>query len=207
MKEKLLELVKWGLLGLVLLPAFSPAAEEDSLNMTGFKMQQEYERSDLLFGTEMSSLSSTNGNLTALGARLGLDYSLDSSWSINPNLALVYEVGGQMTYLYSGVNGMIRYNWFHSNLNPRKELYYNEKPVVLESNSKSSKLVTMFGVEQLFLNGSTNVFPAAGATFGIGYVDSVWGQWTELSLRYSALSANSIPVNVVYLNLSFLLGL
>jgi hypothetical protein len=198
------------LLFALLLGAKVFAANEEPADLfktSSFQSYEQYDRTDFLVGGEYVSLKNAASQLSGMGVRLGVDYALDPRWSINPNLALVYNADKFSTYLYSGINGLLGFNWKQNNMLPKKEISYAGKSIFSQTNSRAAKIITFVGIEQLFLNGSVNVYPAAGVTAGLKYVDSFWGTWTEFTLRGSSLTANNLPLTAMYLNVSFLFGL
>lgn len=185
---------------------FADAAESTSLH-GALTSRSDRASSDLIMGLEFPSLKVGTASLTGGGFRFGYDYALNDHWSVNPNLALVFAASKTQGYLYSGFNGILRYSLFGGARPKQEVLLKDNQPIVSQQVGRESRLFLGLGIEQLFLNGAQQVYPAAGPTAVVGYSFNFMKSWFEVSARLDLLSANSRSVTGGALNLSMLIGL
>lgn len=168
-------------------------------------LRTDVENGQLAFGLEAAQIEPATGPaLVGIGPRFGVDYDLGNGLSVNPAVSLVTSGTG---FIYSGVSGFLRYSIFGELSSIRQVLSSNGVAIVTRERERSNRLSVGIGLEQLFLNGSQNVYPAAGISASVAYSMQLYGRRFEVSGRYSMLNANLKNLNAVFIDFSMLLGL
>lgn len=168
-------------------------------------LKTKHGKAELAFGVEIAQIQPASGAvLVGLGPRFGVDYDFGNNFSFNPSVALV-TTGA--TFIYSGLNGSIRYT-INGSLSTRHQvLTSNGVPIITQTVSSANRLSIGLGIEQLFLNGSQSVYPASGISASVAYATRLLGQRVEINGRLSQLSANQRNLSAIYIDFSFLLGI
>jgi len=177
------------------------AAAEDPLVGGDLRLSysRELQRAHFTIGSEFVNLSSSTTSVLGVGPRAGFEYGLMDRWSIGSNVAFAFQANGKQGALfYSSVNGTLRYALsgtamkFTSIVSKKDgESVYVSKPMT------QRRATVLVGMDQLFLNGSTSIYPAVGATIGASYGFGLLNREAELEVRYSALTANDNPISMI----------
>ena len=177
------------------------AADEDPLVGGDLRLSysRELQRAHFTIGSEFVNLSSSTTSVLGVGPRAGFEYGLMDRWSIGSNVAFAFQANGKQGALfYSSVNGTLRYALsgtamkFTSIVSKKDgESVYVSKPMT------QRRATVLVGMDQLFLNGSTSIYPAVGATIGASYGFGLLNREAELEVRYSALTANDNPISMI----------
>lgn len=189
------------LIFLVLLSASITHAEGSSL--TGEELRLSYsretQRSHFTIGSEFVNLSSSTTSMLGVGPRAGFEYGLTDRLSMGSNVAFAFQASGkQGAFFYSSVNGTLRYAFRGSAMKFTSIVSKKDGEAVYVSKPFTQRRVTgLIGMDQLFLNGSTSIYPAVGATIGASYGFGLLNREAELEVRYSALTANDNPISMI----------
>ncbi|MBX3019920.1 MAG: hypothetical protein KF767_18680 [Bdellovibrionaceae bacterium] len=159
--------------------------------------------SSFLFGSELTQTSGTTGSLAGIGPRVGFEYAISEKLSLSTNITFALQATGKPgAYFYSGFTGAVRYALSGSNLMDRTEITDGQTTFVEYSRLKRERLQLVAGIEQLFLNGSNNIFPAIGFTaqgvYSFQMLDNDW----EFDGRMSQLLAGDRSFMLIGLGLS-----
>lgn len=159
--------------------------------------------SSFLFGSEITQTSSSGGSLAGIGPRVGFEYSITDRVSLSTNITFALQATGKPgAYFYSGFTGSLRYSLFGTNMMDRTEVTDGHTTFLEYSRLKRERLQLVAGIEQLFLNGSNNIFPAIGFTSQAIYSFQMLENDWELDGRMSQLIAGDRPFTLVGLGLS-----
>jgi len=176
-------------------------AQQNSANLEDLVINydQKFTRSQVSLGAETVNLSSSGASIMGLGSRAGFEYSLDDRFSLGANMMFCFQASGKPgAFFYSGLNGLIRYAFRGSSIKYSDSIKRRDGTLIYEVTPAARKRMTAFiGMEQLFLNGSTSIYPAVGPTAGGSYGFGLWGQSIEIDARYSMLTANDNPLSAL----------
>lgn len=206
------QIFKTALLALVLILGRSElcsqafAAGNEPQYPLDLSLHEQDSNSQFLIGVELTQLSVASTSFSGVGIRLGYEYGLNQNWSILPAVALVTEASGSQGFLYSSVEATVRYSIFGSLYKSKREILRAGVPIVSQTDERQNRLSLSAGLEQLFLNGASSVYPAAGPTIGVAYSFQVFRQWSEVSLRAADMTAGSRSVSAVFVGFSLLFG-
>lgn len=160
---------------------------------------RELSRAHFTIGSEVVSLSSDTTSVMGVGPRAGFEYALSERWSMGTNVAFSFQVTGkQGAFFFSSVNGTFRYALRGSAMKFTSIVSKKDGETVYFSKPFTQRRVTaLIGMDQLFLNGSTSIYPAVGATVGLSYGFGLLDREAELEVRYSSLTANDNPISMI----------
>ena len=185
--------------------SFAALADDSETPLTHrFDYREEKFKGEFSFGLEGAQIQSTGSSLTGIGPRIGVDYDLGANFSVNPSASVAMDGN---TIIYSGFNGYLRYSILGSLSGDHKVLTFDGKQSVDQSTPRSNRLSVGLGVEQLFLNGTQSVYPAAGFSATSAYSFKMFSSQFEVAARYSQMVANSKSFTGIFIDFSFLLGL
>lgn len=177
--------------------AQSSESETGDINLSFEKI---YHRGSFYLGSEIMNLSgSTGASVTGIGPRGGFEYGLTDTLSIGTNLVFAFQATGKAgAFFYSGITGMLRYSYSGSALKSTSVIRKRDGTLVYTSTPATKRRSTViFGLEQLFLNGVANIYPAVGATVGGSFAFGLFNRPMELDIRYSSLTANDNPLSMI----------
>lgn len=160
-------------------------------------------KSQLTIGLELAKVAIGSQSLSGGGLRFGYEYGISDKWSILPAVSLVFSAGGS-GYLYSSIEGSFRYSLTGSLKSTQREINNHGTPIISEKEAQTNRFSLSLGFEQLFLNGATTVYPAAGIAAGVAYSFQFLHHWSEVSLRDAQMSAGSKSSSAIFLDFSFL---
>ena len=189
------------LLGGILLLSSAALAEEE-LNTS---YQTESKHSEISIGGEFVTLQSASGSLSGLGPRFGFDFGLSDKWSIAANITFAFEATGKAgSFFYSGLRGVAEYSFIGESMKSVTSVnradgtaFYSAAPL------GNDRFAGFFGLEQLFLNGTTSIYPAAGLAIGGLWEFPFWGHGAQLDIRYSTLTANDNALTMIAVGACF----
>ncbi len=181
-------------------------AEGNDASDLGLYSKTAINKSQILMGLELSTLDISSTQVYGLGARFGFEFALDPRWSILPSLALVASTAGNTSLLYTGLGAELRYSVFGTYQSSRSDIYSHEKLLKSELSLPTQRLSLALGLDQLFLNGTSQIYPASGITIGAMFSFQAFSNWFEVSLKKSLLRAQDKTINAAVINLSFLVG-
>lgn len=166
-------------------------------------------RSAFYMGSEFVNLSGEGGSLMGVGVKAGFEYGFSEKLSIGSNLVFSFQASGKPgAFFYSGINGLFRYTYSGVNFAESTVIKRRDGVILYKSTPEVLRRSTLFiGFEQLFLNGSANVYPAIGLTLGSSRAFVFWGRGVELDFRYSMLQANDNPLSIITFGATFNLNL
>jgi hypothetical protein len=161
--------------------------------------ERDVKRAHFSLGSEVMTLSSPSASIMGLGPRVGFEYGLSDRWSAGANLVFAFQGSGKPgAFFYSGITGMARYAFQGSSVKSTSIIRRKDGSEVYSSNPVAKRRWTaLLGIEQLFLNGASSIYPAIGTTAGVGWGFGFWGQEAELDIRYSMLTANDNPITMI----------
>ncbi|WP_413287618.1 hypothetical protein [Bdellovibrio sp. HCB337] len=180
----------------------SYASAETSLLGAGdlrLSYSRELRRAHFTIGSEFVNLSSDTASVLGAGPRAGFEYGLSDRWSMGTNVAFAFQATGkQGAFFYSSVNGTFRYALRGSAMKFTSIVAKKDGESVYVSKPFTQRRMTaLIGMDQLFLNGATSIYPAVGATVGASYGFGLLDREAELEVRYSALTANDNPISMI----------
>lgn len=182
----------------VTLPAM---AQNDYINLIDYN--EKVKKTQISIGSEFSTLSTDEGTLSGYGARLGLNYNLTPKYSIGFFLGQAYNLSSiGLSSIYTNFTASFHYALQGSLLKQTNIISVGNKKILSEASSKTSIWDLHFGVEQILLNGTSQIFPATGVSIGSGKDFYFWKQWWKVSGRFSHLVAKSTNVSAVFVNFS-----
>lgn len=190
-------------IALCLLASSSAFADPSYLGGSDLRLSysRELKRAHFTVGSAVMNLSSGTTSVLGAGPLAGFEYGLTDRWSMGTNVGFAFQASGkQGAFFFSTVNGTFRYALsgtamkFTSIVSKKDgESVYVSKPVT------QRRVTALIGVDQLFLNGSTSIYPAVGATVGLSYGFGLLEREAELEVRYSSLTANDNPISMIAL--------
>jgi hypothetical protein len=164
-----------------------------------FFYDQDLIRSHFSIGFESVSLSSARASIMGGGPKVGFEYGLTSRFSLGSNLVFAFQGTGQVgAYFYSGISGILRYTVTGSGIEVTDRIYQMGKsPIYAGKQVAQRRFCINLGLEQLFLNGSTSIYPAVGTTAGVTWGGILFGEEIEVDVRIARLIANDNPLSMV----------
>lgn len=165
-------------------------------------------KTNFVFGAETMSLASDTSSLMGFGPRFGFEYSFTDAWSFSSNLNFAFQVTGKPgAFFYSGISGNVRYTFIGSSRNQSESIVTDKGRVVYSlDNAIKNRAALLIGMEQLFLNGTTSIYPAVGVAVGGSYSFSMFNRSFDADLRYSQLTANGNPLSMISVGLNTSMG-
>lgn len=160
---------------------------------------QDIIRSHFSLGFEGVSLSSKKASIIGVGPRAGFEFGLTSKFSLGANMVFSFQ-GSQNAgaYFYSGISGGLKYTFIGSALKVTDKVYQvGRSPIYSGKVIAQRRVCAHFGLEQLFLNGSSSIYPAVGTTAGVTWGGILFGYEIELDARLSRLVANDNPLSMM----------
>jgi hypothetical protein len=176
----------------------SSSADADPSKLT-LTYGRDVTRSQISLGGEVAQLSSATASVVGVGPRVGFTYGLTDNWSFGANLDFAFGATGTPgAFLYSGLNGAIHYSIFGSGLLSTKHIRKSDgTDVITIIPSAKRQLAAMIGLEQLFLNGTTSIYPAVGYLVGGSYTFEYFNREFQVDFRYTSLMANNNPLTMM----------
>ena len=164
-------------------------------------------QSQILIGTEVTSMTINAVQANGIGARIGFEFSINDRFAILPALSLVGSSSGTGAFLYTGLGAEFRYSVFGNYESTRSDVFNHEKLVKSELILPTPRLSASIGLSQLLLNGASQIYPASGVTLGAAYSFRAFSRWLEVSLKEGLFKAQDNSLSATILNLSFLIGI
>jgi len=192
------------LLSLIFLAALQTKGWSQDLNAADFSVEDSPKRFDLLLGAEGSLFSTSLSSLNGVGLNLGLQYHLNKRWSLGASAIQAFDVSG-FGALFSGFNTHALYHFKDIDLNEKRRVLQEQRPIIVERKLSSSHFSVGAGVEQLILNGTTSVYPAPGFSLLVTYNSMLFGANTVSGFRYGTYQVNSQSASGMFITLSYLL--
>jgi hypothetical protein len=178
----------------------SSSSSQTSVNEIKMTHERVFTRSNFALGTSIASLSSKTKSVFAIGPRGGFEYGLFDDLSLGANMAFTFQGSGpaQGSFFYSSISALFKYSLFGSSSKMANEIRQRDGALVYLSRPLAKRRVAlMAGIEQLFLNGSTSIYPAIGPTFGTSIAFGLRQYSIELDFTASSLVANDNPIGMV----------
>ncbi|MFP5518875.1 MAG: hypothetical protein ACLGGX_03170 [Bdellovibrionia bacterium] len=200
---------------LFLILGFLSAATESHANTTvvNEELRLDYRRAagrtSFIFGAETANLASETASITGFGPRFGLEYSFTDAWSFAANVNFAFQMTGKAgAFFYSGLSGNMRYTFIGSSRNQSEAIISsNGRNIYSMENAIKQRAALLVGLEQLFLNGTTSIYPAVGVAVGGSYSFSMFNRAFDADLRYSTMTANGNPLSMISVGISTGLGI
>ena len=159
------------------------------------------------FGTEISQLQFRGGSLQGYGFNLGTDFALTDKIALGPAMGMVYDLTQFQGFLYSRFSGYAKYALTGHNYIADSTLSFKGASLMQKTTKPGQRLVLGVGADQLFLNGSKNIYPATGPSAMCGYSFVALGLWLDVSVSYGVLTANDLQVGYTALKTSIVFGM
>jgi hypothetical protein len=191
---------------ILLLPALAPWAQAEVNDPLDLTLREQDSNSQFMIGVEVTQLSLAQASLSGAGLRLGYEYGFSQNWSVLPAVALVSGLSGSQGYLYSSIDASVRYSLFGSLHESKREVLRAGAPIISQKSDKANRMTLSLGLEQLFLNGASAIYPAEGPTVGVSYAFTLFHQWSEVSLRGADLTSGSRSITAIFIDFSLLFG-
>jgi hypothetical protein len=181
----------------------SPALLQDVV------LERNLARTNFSMGTEFMNLTGKGGSIAGLGARLGFEYGLFEKISIGSDVSFSFQATGKPgAFFYTGIKGYMKYAWEGFNAKESLILKRRDGVVLMRTSPAATRRSTaILGLDQLFLNGAANIYPAVGITIGASRVFDIWKEGVEIDFRYSSLMANDNPLTMINIGASINLDL
>lgn len=157
-------------------------------------------------GFEASQISSRGASVAGIGVRFSYEYAFSEAWSVRPGLSLVTSLSSAQGFDYTGLDAFFRYNLRGTLLSSETKITHESQTISSETLVRSHRLSVGAGLSQLFLNGSHEVFPAAGVGLEIAYSFPTLGHWVEASVRGVEMTSNKKPLTGLFIYFSLLFG-
>jgi len=169
----------------------------------------ETRRSEVSLGAEFCMLQSATASLSGMGPRFGFAYGLTDKWSLATTMTFLFEATGQPgSFFYSGIRGDFEYSFIGKSMKSTTSLNRMDGSSIYSSTPlANNRIAALAGAEQLFLNGTTSIYPAVGFTAGGIWEFPFMGHGAQIDLRYSTLTANDNAISMIGLGTSFNLDL
>lgn len=149
-------------------------------------------------GAELVQTSTEGRSIMGMGPRVGFEYSIAEKLSLAASLTFALQASGKFgAYFYSGFSGSFRYTFSGTNVREHIQVTHAGKSVVDYERQSRSRWQAGFGIEQLFLNGSTNIYPAVGFSVQLIRGLRIWDHDFETDFRISQLQANDKPFMLI----------
>ena len=197
-------LSKTKLLSLIFLAALHVRGWSQDLQSSDFSVEDSPKRIDLLLGVEGSLFSTSISSLNGIGLNLGLQYHLNTRWSLGASANQAFDVSG-FGALFSGFNTHALYHFKDIDLNEKRRVLQEQRPIIIERKLSDSYFSIGAGVEQLILNGTTSVYPAPGFSLLVTYNSRLFGANTVSGFRYGTYQVNSQSATAMFITLSYVL--
>lgn len=195
-------LIKFLLATLIVIPIYSRAlAQPNSTNSTeGLKLvlREEPIKTTFSMGAEVVGLKTSLSTITGAGSRMGFEHSFNDKFGISANISFTFQATKKPgAYLYSGFNGLVRYSVMGSGVKTQRKILSDETVVYHQRQMTKNNWWAGAGMEQLFLNGADQVYPAVGPMVSTGYTFRAWDYEFGVDLKVSQLIANDKPLLAV----------
>ncbi len=190
---------------LTLLIVTSARGEINSTRMLSYDVK-DYD-TFLTLSPTLVSISSPLDTVTGYGLRLGWNRNLTNRWNFEGSFSQTFgtsEAGAGFGALCSSLEAFAQYaisGQFESN---ERTVLFDNKPFINERRYRQRVFSVGFGLMQLLLNGSTDVYPATGLGFSLSYDITLWNRLVRPSFRYGLLSGNSQDINLMALDLAIM---
>lgn len=155
-------------------------------------------------GLEGSQVTSRGTSVSGVGVRFSYEIAMSDAWSVRPGLSLVTTLSSTQGFAYTGVDAFFRYNLRGTLLTSETKITHESRPIFSETATRSNRLSVGAGLSQLFLNGSHEVFPAAGVGLEVAYSFPTLGHWVEASVRGVEMTSNKKSLTGVFIYFSLL---
>lgn len=198
---------------LFFLLVFFPLISTATSTVVSEELRLDYRRAagktNFVFGAETMSLASDTSSLMGFGPRFGFEYSFTDAWSFSSNLNFAFQLTGKPgAFFYSGISGNVRYTFIGSSRSQSESLVTDKGRVIYSlDNAVKNRAALLVGMEQLFLNGTTSIYPAVGVAIGGSYSFSMFNRSFDADLRYSQLTANGNPLSMISVGINTSMGL
>lgn len=159
-------------------------------------------------GAEIVQLKTTLSMITGAGTRMGFEHNFNESFGICANISFTFQASKKPgAYLYSGFNGQARYSVMGSGMKTQQKIMNDESVIYSQKQLTKNNVWVGGGMEQLFLNGADQVYPAVGPLVATGYTFRAWDYEFGVDLKISQLTANDKPLLAVSTGLNINLDL
>lgn len=143
----------------------------------------------LSIGPEISSISGGEEGLQGFGAAIQYSHAFDDDWGAGITLSQHFNGGGGTgTVLYSGLSAKATYAIFGSLKGTNQSVRYKGRPILTTNRLVSNVLTVGLSIDQLFLNGTDQVYPATGAVLSTSYQTELFGTRIKPSLGFGNLT-------------------
>lgn len=204
-------LLRLGFTFFILFPLIGLSQDtSDGSNFSGsLVLDKNVSKSSFSMGSDFVNMTGDGGSAMGLGLKAGFEYGLTEKFSIGSNIMFSFQMTGKPGALfYSGINGLARYTYSGVNFAETTTIKKREGVVYVKSSPTVTQRSTVFaGFDQLFLNGTANIYPAIGITLGTSRGFVLFDKIIELDFRYSMLQANDNPLSLMSFGASFNLDL
>lgn len=155
------------------------------------------------FGSELVQTSTEGRSIMGVGPRVGFEYNMAEKLSMAASITFALQASGKLgAYFYSGFAGSFRYTFSGTNVRDHVQITDAGKVVMDYERVSRARWQAAFGIEQLFLNGSANIYPAVGFFGQIVHGLRIWDHDFETDFRIAQLQANDKPFMLIGAGLS-----
>lgn len=174
--------------------------DSSSVNKIQLSHERSFTRANFTLGTSIAQLKGKNASAMAIGPRGGFEYGLTEKFALGANMAFTFQGNGAGAgaFFYSGLSALFKYAVVGSSVKVGSSIYQKDGTLVYLSKPVAKRRVALqAGLEQLFLNGATSIYPAIGPTFGVSTAFGFHGYSVEFDLMSSSLLANDNALSMV----------
>lgn len=180
--------------------AIQSKAEERSVNKIQLSHERPFTRANFTLGTSVAQLKGRNGSAMALGPKGGFEYGLTEKLALGANMSFTFQASGQAAgaFFYSGLSALFKYAVVGSSVKIGDSIYQKDGTLVYSSKPIAKRRIALAaGIEQLFLNGATSIYPAIGPTAGVAMAFGFQQFSLEFDFMTSSLLANDNPLGMI----------
>ena len=153
-------------------------------------LQSTEEESKFLLSTGVlySTASSSSGSFSGPCLNMNGSYLLNSKWGASFAFAQAFGQGGGLVSLYSAFQSSLNYSLWGSRQSLERNISVDGRRVLHEKVARSRSLEIGAGFDQVWFNGTTNVFPASGFAVSFAGCFKYGKYWIRPELRISSLT-------------------
>ncbi len=158
-------------------------------------------RSELSLGLEFAQVQFNTSSASGIGIGLAYQYAFAPRWAIRPQISQVLSVSGD-GYLYTAFGGFVTYAVRGGYIWGQTETSFNGRLISSVSTPRQPTISVGAGFEQLFLNGTQNVFAAPGLALTGSSTQKFGSRWFTLGAKFGQYKSSNLPVTGIVLNVS-----
>lgn len=180
-------------------PENPEAANESTLDTSGYRVKMNTRESRLMFGLygQMSQFSNEGRSLTGYNLEGLADYALREKLAVQISINQSLDMANGISVLFTGLRLGGAYAWWGDFTHKSSLLQVNNQDTLSVRSPESTMLVTDIGIEQYLFNGTDRIIPATGLSLGGRYDWPMWGLRMSAMFRYGSLVIGENPVTMM----------